>query len=152
MVDQLISRVKVMPILTADLSPHIVPIELDALWDTGAMVTCVTPAVRNRLKLSPSALDESTILSGLTGNAPAERTFISIQLANSLEIEYCPVYVVDFEDDDFEMIIGMDIITMGDFAVCNTGGETSFSFVIPSFPDRINFTEKADQVNKRDIR
>jgi hypothetical protein len=42
----------------------------------------------------------------------------------------------------------MDIIGMGDFAVCNTSNETSFSFAVPPFPDRINFADKANAFNK----
>lgn len=47
------------------------------------------------------------------------------------------------------MLIGMDIIGMGDFAVCNTGNATSFTFAIPPFPDRLNFSEKAEMLNKK---
>ena len=32
----------------------------------------------------------------------------------------------------FDVLIGMDIITQGDFAVTNLGGKTKFSFRIPS--------------------
>jgi hypothetical protein len=78
---------------------------------------------------------------------PAELSFMSILVTESLEIELCPVYIADFDDDDFDMIIGMDIITMGDFAICNTDGKTSFSFAMPSFPDRINLADKAEAAN-----
>ena len=61
--------------------------------------------------------------------------------------EYCTIYVLDFPGDA-EVLIGMDIIRMGDFAVCNADKKTSFSFVIPPFPDRINLAEKAETVNK----
>ena len=36
---------------------------------------------------------------------------------------------------DIDVIIGMDIINRGDFAVSNTNGATAFSFRIPSVED-----------------
>ena len=44
--------------------------------------------------------------------------------------------------------MGMDITEMSDFTVCNAANKTSFSFAIPSFPDRINLADKAEIVNK----
>jgi hypothetical protein len=37
---------------------------------------------------------------------------------------------------------------MGDFAVCNAGNKTSFSFVIPSFPDKVDFANQAEAANR----
>lgn len=37
-----------------------------------------------------------------------------------------------YTDDDSDLIIGMDIITQGDFSITNFGGRTLFSFRIPS--------------------
>ena len=42
----------------------------------------------------------------------------------------------------------MDIIGMGDFAVSNTDKKTFLSFVMPSLPERLDLTEKANQLNK----
>jgi len=41
----------------------------------------------------------------------------------------------------------MDIINMGDCAICNADGKTSFSFALPPFPDRINFIDKINKLN-----
>jgi len=59
------------------------------------------------------------------------------------------VYVTEFPSNA-DMLIGMDIIRMGDFAVCNADGKTSFSFAVPPFPDRIDLAEKTEADNKRD--
>jgi hypothetical protein len=60
----------------------------------------------------------------------------------------CPVYVTDFPGDE-DILIGMDIIGMGDFVVCNTDGKTSFSFAIPPLPERTNFVDDAKAANKK---
>ena len=59
------------------------------------------------------------------------------------------MYVTEFPSNA-DMLIGMDIIRMGDFAVCNADGKTSFSFAVPPFPDRIDLAEKTEADNKRD--
>jgi hypothetical protein len=44
----------------------------------------------------------------------------------------------------------MDIIMLGDFSISNGADEkTLFSFVIPSFTDKIDLFEKAVLINKR---
>jgi hypothetical protein len=42
--------------------------------------------------------------------------------------------ILEFQDtsDNCDIIIGMDIITQGDFAITNFGGNTFFSFRMPS--------------------
>lgn len=49
--------------------------------------------------------------------------------------------------DVFDIIIGMDIISKGDFAVSNLNGKTSFSFRIPSF-GTANFLNEYDSLDQ----
>ena len=74
--------------------------------------------------------------------------------------EEMPVYVIDLElsDDvrvptleviagdigDADVLIGMDVITLGDFAVTNADGFTQFSFRTPS-QEHIDFVAEIDQ-------
>jgi hypothetical protein len=148
LVDQLVTPVSLLPISSSDRTLRDTPIEIEALWDTGAMVTCIKPKLCGLLKLRLAETGSSAAIAGVGGEITAGFTLVNIFLTHNLEIEYCPVYVLDFPGDA-DMIIGMDIITKGDFTVCNADGKTSFSFVIPSFPDRIDLAEKADMANKR---
>jgi hypothetical protein len=148
-VNKLITSVGVLPILTVDKILSGVPLEVKALWDTGATVTCIKPELFERLKLRLFNLTGHTTLSGIGGNVAAKVTLVSLLLTPTLEIEYRPVYVTEFPSNA-DMLIGMDIIRMGDFAVCNADGKTSFSFAVPPFPDRIDLAEKTEADNKRD--
>jgi hypothetical protein len=87
-------------------------------------------------------------MSGIGGTVKADFTIVTIFLAPNFGIEYSQVYVLNFPGNA-DIIIGMDIIGMGDFAVCNADGKTSFSFAVPPFPDRINLADKADAFNKQ---
>ena len=135
-----------MPILTNDTSidtPNNSPIEIEALWDTGATITCIKPTLWENLKLYPFDAANSIELSGIGGRVSANFSFVNILLTPSLELEYCKVFVADFPGSA-EVLIGMDVIRLGDFVVCNIDGKTSFSFAIPPFPDRIDLAKKAE--------
>jgi predicted aspartyl protease len=124
------------------------PIEATALWDTGAIATCIKPWLKDKLNLR--LLNTQTLLAGVGGEINAHVTLVNIQLMCDVEIYDCPVYVADFPGDE-DILIGMDIINMGDFVVCDTDGKTSFSFAIPPLPERTNFVEmvKTTNVNKK---
>jgi len=148
-VNKLITSVGILPLLTVDKTLSSVSLDVKALWDTGATVTCIKPALFERLKLRLFNLTGHTTLSGLGGDVTAKVTLVSLFLTPGLAIEYRPVYVANFPGDA-DILIGMDIIGKGDFAVCNADNKTSFSFAVPPFPDRIDLAEKTEAANKHD--
>jgi hypothetical protein len=63
---------------------------------------------------------------------------VDILLPNMVSVR--DVYVTEFIDDgDFDVIIGMDIITCGDFAISNYGRKTVVSFRVPAQKPPIDF-------------
>ena len=109
--------------------------ELKAVWDTGAYGTSITPALADELGLVQSS--ETTII-GVTGSCLSRVFLISLFLPNGviipeLEVSECP------GDIGCDVLIGMDVITLGDFAVSHKGGKTVFSYRVPSL-ERIDFT------------
>jgi hypothetical protein len=149
-VKELISPASILPVLTANKALRDVPVKINAFWDTGATVTCIKPVLWDRLKLCAYDPVNSTVLTGVGGSVAATYTLIHILLAPNFWLEFCQVYALDFPGDA-DLLIGMDIITLGDFAVCNADNKTSFSFAMPPFPDRVNFTAKADAYNEHNI-
>jgi predicted aspartyl protease len=148
LVDEISTPVQLEPVYTANKNLLGKRIEIEALWDTGATMTCVKPSLWNKLKLLPSKLVGSITMSGIGGNVKADGTLVSIWLTPNFMLEFCPVFITDFPGAE-EILIGMDIITLGDFAVCNAEGKTSFSFAVPPFPDRIDLAGKADASNRQ---
>jgi len=147
-VSKLITPVGILPVLTVGKVLSTVPVEATALWDTGATATCIKPALVERLKMRLLSLSNKTTLSGIGGKVAARITMINLFLSPVLEVDYRPVYVADFPGFA-DILIGMDIIGKGDFAVCNTGNKTLFSFAMPSLPDRIDLAEKAEAANRK---
>ena len=144
--DELTTPVIIRPLYTTDTAFRGISFEVEALWDTGATDTCVKPTLWERLKLRPLEFGRKQF-TGIGGNVTADLTFVNLLLTPKLEIVCSPVYITDFPGDA-DMLIGMDIIGLGDFIVCNANNKTSFSFAIPPFPDRINLADKAEIANK----
>ena len=48
-----------------------------------------------------------------------------------------------------DVLIGMDVITTGDFAVTNANGITCFSFRFPSALDHTDYAAEADKIRKQ---
>ena len=143
LVDRLITPVSISPVSLK------APISGFALWDTGATSTCIKPTLFEYLKFhEPFNNASNGTLKGIGGTISAKITIINLLLAPNFQIEYCPVYVADFPSEA-DVLIGMDIIGMGDLVVCNTDNNTSFSFVIPPLPDVINFADQADLLNSQ---
>ena len=124
------------------------PIEVKILWDTGATLTFMKPELRDKLKLSMVRTESSAVIAGVGGQLKADFTYASILISQNFIIEYCPIYVLDFPVNA-DIVIGMNIINMGDFSVNNTNANTSFSFIMPPLFDRINYADIADVLNQK---
>jgi len=139
--------IDIIPVASTNEVIRNMPVKFRALWDTGATLTAIKPKLRDRLQLSMVRTGSTAKIAGLGGLFDADYTVLSLRLRENFEINWCPVYVLDYSVD-VDIIIGMDIIGMGDFVVCNTENKTSFSFVMPPLPDKTDFTEKARLLNK----
>lgn len=105
-------------------------VKVRALWDTGATGTCIDKKLAEQLELV-------SIGNQISHTAAGEGHFnvycIDLKLPNNVTITDVPVAGADLRD--FEVLVGMDIITKGDFSVSCFKGVTQFSFRIPSLGD-----------------
>jgi len=148
LVNKLAAKVSIIPISSADKTLQNMPVDLKVIWDTGASLTFIKPKVRDQLKLRIFGSETSIFVAGIGGKVKADLTTMSIALTDSFILECLPVYIVDFPIN-YDMVIGMNIISMGDFSVNNTDSKTSFSFIMPPLPDRLNYADIADELNNR---
>ena len=112
-------------------SPRSLSRRYRSLWDTGATLSMITIRVVEDLNLRT---DGNITLRHAGGQAKGVPIFyVNLLLYNNVEITDLRVGLVDIRDSD--VIIGMDIINRGDFAVSNRNGATSFSYRIPSVED-----------------
>jgi len=97
------------------------------LWDTGATGSVISKAVVEKLKLQPIGM---TRVLHANGESLVNVYVINLFLPKQIAFQF--VKVTEGILSGLDLLIGMDIITYGDFAVSNIGGNTTFSFRIPS--------------------
>lgn len=97
-----------------------------AMWDTGATNTVLSPKIINDLGLKPFA--KSGVV-GVGGNVDNGVYKVNIGLPSGQVV--CDVTAYE-SDLDYDILIGMDIILLGDFCLSNKDGQSVFSFRIPS--------------------
>jgi len=114
-----------------------------AIWDTGATNTVITHKVVQNCGLKPIGMAK-------VFHAGGER-WANVYLTNILllnRVEVCQVKVTEgIITGQGDVLIGMNIISKGDFAVTNYNGKTVFSFRIPS-TEQIDFVKQFHQENK----
>lgn len=98
-----------------------------ALWDTGATGTVITKNIVEKLQLKPIS---KTKVFHANGESIVNVYAINVFLPNHVQVKF--VQVTEGILNGFDLLIGMDIITLGDFSITNFGGKTCFSFRIPS--------------------
>ena len=104
-------------------------VPVKALWDTGASGTCISYDAAQRLSMTPTGKQNISTPSGLS---VVNTYLVDIILPNHVAVRQIPVCDSEIGKQGIGVLIGMDIITHGDFAVSNYNGKTTFSFRIPS--------------------
>ena len=105
---------------------------VDALWDTGAGISCISKSLVEELKIQPILNEADFKESKGAGGSYLSRNYL-IDLLLMPDYQISNLKVSDFVDNGkFHFLIGMDIITLGDFAITNHNDLTVFSFRIPS--------------------
>ena len=110
----------------------------NSIWDTGATNTVITKRVSQDCHLKAIAM---TRVRGVHGIKMASLCLINIRLPNELEISKLQVTEAEELSSGADVLIGMDIIGRGDFAVSNYRGNTTFTFRHPSL-EQIDFLAK----------
>jgi hypothetical protein len=104
-------------------------LEFKALWDTGATNSVITKETAKKLGLKPVTF--TTVHHG-GGNSVENVYNVSIFLPNHLVVPLVRVTECTETAGRFDAIIGMDIITAGDFSISHVGGKSTFTFRMPS--------------------
>lgn len=101
-----------------------------AIWDTGATNSVVTENVIKQCGLIQIDITKSQTPNGVRD---CKVFLVSVGLPNKIIIPQ--LRVTDGTLGRFDVLIGMDIISMGDFAISNYNGNTVFTFRMPSLAE-----------------
>jgi len=119
-------------------STHPEVFDFIGLWDTGASGTVISKAVVDKLDLKPIGKSRSF---HANGESIVNVYAINLFLPNKVAFPF--VKVTEGILNGFDLLIGMDIITMGDFSITNLNGHTTFSFRVPSVTE-VDFVNEAN--------
>lgn len=141
-VRELKTFVKIVPISSNPISPTK---QVTALWDTGATNTVITPQVVQEFKLTPTGITE---VRGVNSVKKVNTYIINLMLPNNVIIPNLNVSESDL-GGDIDVLIGMDIIQLGDFNISNAGNKTTFTYCLPSHQNPVCLLEKSNKVNSK---
>lgn len=110
-------------------------ISFKAIWDTGATQTCITRRVVDLLNLPQIGVCTMNTAGGVYNTS---KHIVDLILPNRVAFQQVVVPAADIMGAD--VLIGMDIIGSGDFAVTCHDGKTAFSYRHPSH-EEIDFTK-----------
>ncbi len=130
---QIVTEIEVKNLVSGNI------ISTKAIWDTGATNSVVTENIANTIGLSTAGMVQVT---GVHGPKTVNRYYVNITLNNkkiSLDVPVTECSSLS-TDESIGVLIGMDIITKGDFAITNFNGSTIMSFRVPSI-QHIDFVD-----------
>lgn len=100
-----------------------------ALWDTGATVCCISEDVVNQLSLVASG--QLRVSTPSSEDELVDTYLVDLLLPNHILIKDVMVAHSKIGAQGIGLLVGMDIISRGDFLITNHG-DTVFSFRMPS--------------------
>lgn len=101
---------------------------LRSLWDTGASVSLVSKRVTRVLALESIG---KTGVSGYNEGVDVKDTFL-VHIGLPTGDIVTNIMAMEFDSDEYDVVIGMDVICKGDLAITNKNEKTTFTFRIPS--------------------
>jgi len=109
-----------------------------ALVDTGATGSCISRKFAASAQLKTYKRSK---IRGFHGISIVPVYSVNVLLPN--EIFFADMEVAEFQsNNDFDFIIGMNILSKGDMALTNANGKMVFSFRIPPANTHIDFVKE----------
>ncbi|MDP8243027.1 MAG: SEC-C metal-binding domain-containing protein [Candidatus Hinthialibacter antarcticus] len=124
-------------------APDQVHCKYNAIWDTGATNTAVTQRVVDECGLTTIGMCDVGTAGGVQSTTSH---LISMALPHRLGVNGVRVNRVELKDG-VDVLIGMDIISLGDFSITRSpSGLMQVSFMMPH-GDPIDFVRQLDSIN-----
>lgn len=117
------------------------------IWDTGATGTVISKNVIDGLGLQPSGKVTVHVVgsSDSLGEYETNTYLVNLYLPNNVVIT---ARAAEGSITGCDVLIGMDVISLGDFAVTNHNQKTTWTFRLPSC-DEIDFVKEIEEYNKK---
>lgn len=121
-------------------------ISTKGIWDTGATNSVITKSSARKLGLIPIS---RAVVNGVHGEREVNVYYVNITLNNNqitlnTQVTECEELSPDHTNG---MLIGMNVITLGDFSITNFDDRTVMSFVVPS-QKKTDFVAEIKEYNR----
>ncbi len=118
--------------------------EVEAIWDTGATNTSISSHLAQQLNLKPVG---KVPVSAAGSRYLSNVYMIDIWLPNRVIVK--DVRVAEAKNiQESEILVGMDIICLGDFSITNCDQQTCCSFRIPAGKKHIDYVAVAQSLKR----
>jgi predicted aspartyl protease len=117
-------------------------VHFQAVWDTGATGTAITKKVADEIGLTPSGQ-----VNVHTAPGQAIQNTYLVHVALPMGILIPNITVTESILSECDALIGMDIISLGDFSITNEDRNTIMSFRIPSMASH-DYVIESNRYNK----
>lgn len=123
-----------------------VGVKVKAVWDTGASLTVVSSRLASMLCL-PS-LGRTKALGAFGSSASCDKSRARLAVVLGSESIVIDVMVADMphSDPDCDILLGLDFITLGDFALTFDGGQLMMSFTYPPLDIPVDYTQLSPRI------
>ena len=141
-ISEIITNIEISPSEDSDQpsQKQISKLSTLALWDTGATHSAITSSTVKTLGLVPKSM---ALVHHAGGKGYQWIHYIDIHFPNQVTKKLVRVTECQTIRGNFNVIIGMDIISAGDFALTNKDKKAVFSFMMPSI-HIIDFKEEME--------
>lgn len=119
-------------------------INVKAIWDTGATRTAITGKIVRLLDLKPTG---KALVYGVNSKTIVNRYIVDIRLPNEILLPNWEILESNLNSPGIDLLVGMDIIQKGDFAISNADEKTIFSFCLPPLKPPVDLFEKSKATN-----
>jgi hypothetical protein len=109
-----------------------------ALWDTGSTTTIISPEISYALNLSNLG-NES--METLVGFGQVSTYVVDLFLDDKIVLQKLKVVEMPCRNQYFDMIIGLDIIKLGNFSITRNKDNFSMNFDLPA-PNQVKVQNK----------
>jgi gag-polyprotein putative aspartyl protease len=109
--------------------PEFTRLQVDAMFDTGAAKSVITQRVVEACGLKPV---RSGFIQGVHGVQKSEAYVVNIYLPSKITFFELTVVKAKATGVWWDVLLGMDVISAGDFSITNVCSNTEFTFRVPS--------------------
>ena len=117
-----------------------VGLKVKSVWDTGASVSIVSNRVADMLNLHKGPVKRMRGAFGSEVSCPRSEAKVKIVLGTQSILLNVLVAELPHSDVDCDILLGLDFITLGDFAFTHDGEQLLMSFTYPPINAPIDFS------------